>query len=97
MFGEDCRFPVQLKVDETLQDTTPQSKAKDVLDSVAQACASVRQNMATKQKASKAYYDLGATARHFKVGDKVRMHLKSWVDAKANWMPHGQYPWIFSQ
>ena len=33
--------------------------------------------MATKQKASKAYYDLGATARHFRVGDKGRMHLKS--------------------
>ena len=77
MFGEDCRFPVQLKVDETAETTTPPSKAKEILNSVAEACASVRQNMATKQKASKAYYDLGATARHFKVGDKVRMHLKS--------------------
>ena len=77
MFGEDCRFPVQLRVDEAAQETTPPCKAKEVLASVAQACASVRQSLFTKHKASKAYYDLGATARHFKVGDKVRIHLKS--------------------
>ena len=77
MFGDDCRFPVQLRVDEVLSDTTPSSRAKEMLSSVAKACAAVRQNTATKHKASKAYYDLGATARHFKGGDKVRMHLKS--------------------
>ena len=54
MFGEDCRFPVQLRVDEAAQETTPPCKAKEVLASVAQACASVRQSLFTKHKASKA-------------------------------------------
>ena len=77
MFGEDCRFPVQLKVDEAIPETTPASRAKEVLHSLSQACAALRENMETKHKAQTCFYDLGATARHFQVGDKVRVHLKS--------------------
>ena len=77
MFGEDCRFPVHLKVDDTVPETSPASRAKEMLHSLSQACAAVRENMETKHKARKSFYDLGATARHFHVGDKVRVHLKS--------------------
>ena len=77
MFGEECRFPVQLKVDEAVPETIPSSRARDVLHSLTEACASVRESLETKHKASKSYYDLGATARHFRVGDQVRVHLKS--------------------
>ena len=60
-----------------MAETTPSYRGKDVLQSQAHACAVVRENLETKLKARKSYYDLGATARHFLVGDKLRVHLKS--------------------
>ena len=65
MFGEDCRFPVQLKVDEAIPETTPASRAKEVLHSLSQAFAAVRENMETKHKAQKSFLRFGRDGSPF--------------------------------
>ena len=77
MFGTEAKIPPEIVVGRPQFEQKPAAYALSYCKIMENAYKIVRENLKSSQKCMKNHYDLGATQRLFKIGDKVRIRLKN--------------------
>ena len=85
MFGEESRIPSEIIVGRPPESESISSFAFSNAKQLSKSFEGVRENNSQAQKRSKDYYDLGAVQIIFKIGDMVRVKVKT---LPGTWPPN---------